>query len=129
MKVKGYEVNNKKEKAMNKQELIEKLKGEQQRCDIAGSDMYNYITPSQPGKIAIQCKAQARAYKYAIILAQQLDEPSRGECEIIETERNDYVSDFKCSKCKVCFDLFRWVYAPNTRVNYCPNCGSKIKRR
>lgn len=96
---------------MNKQELIKKLK-----------DWQSTAKEDKQGAVYM-------SMQIAIKLAEQLDEPSREECEIIETERNDYVSDFKCSKCKVCFDLFRWVYAPNTRVNYCPNCGAKIKEK
>lgn len=51
-----------------------------------------------------------------------------GECEIEETERNKHVSDFTCSNCKKSFDLFRWIYMPNSSVKFCPNCGAKIKR-
>jgi hypothetical protein len=119
---------------ISKNELIEKLKGEQQRCDIAGSDMYNYITPSQPGEIAIQCKAQARAYEHAIKLAKQLDEPSREECVMEQVSENES----ECSNCSHLINCYTFTFDEEYeipadgyefyQVNYCPNCGAKIKR-
>lgn len=90
----------------------ENKKKAEKRFDKYATDFYGYL---------LYCINETNK-------VEQLIEPSQEECEIIETERNDYVSDFKCSKCKTSFDLFRWINAPNTKVNYCPNCGAKIKR-
>lgn len=122
---------------MNKQELIEKLKGEQQRCDIAGSDMYNYITPSEPSKIAIKCQAQARAYEHAITMAQQLNEPNQ-ECELISNEYNicscgynlikEIVVGCDTEDCECGNAVVHQVFWTDKYMNYCPNCGCVIKR-
>jgi DNA-directed RNA polymerase subunit RPC12/RpoP len=66
-------------------------------------------------------KDEAAKILYEVL--NELDESQ--ECYILETENH-----IKCSNCNNHFDLFKWVNSQfiDHKVNYCPNCGAKIKR-
>ena len=60
----------------------------------------------------------------------RLDEPSREECEFIEWsvgDDRDYGGCVDGAKCTNC-DYFEAWYCDCDKFNFCPNCGSKIKR-
>jgi len=100
---------------MNKQELIKKLK-----------DWQSTAKEDKQGAVYM-------SMQIAIKLAEQLDEPSREECDYFTAPYNygestdiDYNICNICGYHEKCDDKFK----SNFDVwNYCPNCGSKIKRR
>lgn len=59
----------------------------------------------------------------ALVIAEQLDEPSREECELIE-ERDDW----DCLQSLTCSNCNNNVYDNYWRdFKFCPECGAKIK--
>lgn len=68
-----------------------------------------------------------------IYFAKQLDEPIREECEIEQVSENES----ECSNCSHTINHYTFTFDEEYeipvdgyefyQVNYCPNCGAKIK--
>jgi DNA-directed RNA polymerase subunit RPC12/RpoP len=102
---------------MNKQELIEKIKN---MHEVDAKNEYEYGEPYYSRDDYLK-------------VIEQLDEPSR-ECEIVleDNENGIYKGNpkeyYKCSQCDDCFPVDKTDIDYMSFINYCPNCGAKIKR-
>ena len=116
---------------MNKQELYKKLDKEQYK-------LKNNVPFYQPFAVVLN---KVRQW----VKELKLDEPSLGECELISNEYNicsccsynlnnlikEIVvgcdnDDFECGECGGA--VIHQVFWTDKYMNYCPNCGAKIKR-
>ncbi len=114
---------------MNKQELIKQLKEMQVLMDKSFDD--DKLTGRYNEEAA---NRSHNAYSYAIMVSEQLDEPSREECEIFGLSG----CEVECLNCNHIFTAetltFDEEYVPpddgyeSYTANYCPNCGAKIRK-
>lgn len=108
---------------MNKQELISKLK-----------EKYAVSKQKTNGELNAWNYAETITFRVAIELAEQLDEASQEECEIKQVSENES----ECSNCSHTINHYTFTFNEEYeipadgyefyQVNYCPNCGAKIKR-
>lgn len=91
---------------MNKQELIERLE------KASNVKNWNYED--------LSTELLDITYELRNVF-EQLDEPSREECEILRTPQDNTMT---CSKC----DFHGIGEIIRKYCNYCPNCGAKIKK-
>jgi len=124
---------------MNKQELIKQLKEMQVLMDKSFDD--DKLTGRYNEEAA---KRSHNAYSYAIMVSEQLDEPSREECKLVGNEYNicncceynmrNLIKDIVtgCDKDECDYDcdgaVVHQIFWTSKYMNYCPNCGAKIKR-
>jgi len=113
---------------MTKQEYILKINSVIQKGSLAGIS----LTPESK-----------EALMYCAGLAMDFDEPSLGECELISNEYNicsccsynlnnlikEIVVGCDTDDCECGRAVVHQIFWTDKYMNYCPNCGVKIKRK
>mgnify|MGYP001005587639 CR=1 FL=1 len=109
---------------MNKQELIEEIE-----------KIRNNIERIEP--------REAIAFRRCLNIIEQLDEPNHKECELISNEYNicsccsynlnnlikEIVVGCDTDDCECGRAVVHQIFWTDKYMNYCPNCGVKIKRK